>query len=117
METVTENAQLVEAERGSYYTILGVGGDMQEWVDGYAKMLTEAHVGVPARWLHTTGAAVNAYVTREGGTLHPDDTFPVDLNILLFSLEHLAVVPLAMFRLGMGDWWFDDLVASMRVGH
>ena len=28
-------ANLREAYNGSYYTILGAGGDLQEWVDGY----------------------------------------------------------------------------------
>ena len=40
-------ANLQEAYNGSYYTILGAGGDLQEWVDGYNQMLAEEGIGKP----------------------------------------------------------------------
>jgi len=38
---------LRQAEDGSFYTISGCGGDLQEWVDGYNGWLDEAGIGTP----------------------------------------------------------------------
>lgn len=108
---VTTLASLSDAERGSYYTILGAGGDLDEWVVGYERLLVEQGIGRPVTWYSTTGAAVNAF-TRP---TDPRDRFADDLTILLFPLDGLNVGALAMFKLAMTDRWFDDVVANIRT--
>lgn len=100
------------ADEGSYYTISGAGGDLQEWMDGYEELLTEADIGKPTKWCQTTGAAVNAYASRRGKVAERDQ-FQSDLVFLLFPLDGLAVGALAIFKLKMMDRWFDDIVANM----
>lgn len=109
METLED---LSVAERGSFYTIRGIGGDLAEWEEGIPKVLREAEIGTPTALYLTTGEAVNAYV----GTIpNPErDKFPDDLLLLMFPLDGLNIVKLALFRLMYGDIWFDDMVRKMR---
>lgn len=99
---------LKEAEDGSYYTILGAGGDLNDWVNGYDEILIAENIGQPSKWYQTTGAVVNDYAHGLGGE------FPPDLTILLFPLDGLDLGKLAMFRLSHDDKWFDDVIANMR---
>lgn len=101
---------LEQAEVGSFYTIRGAGGDLAEWVNGLTEMLEKHGVGKPEKWWQTTGRAVNDYAKPK----RPDEVFPDDLVILMFSLDGLNVGRLALFRFGMGDVWFDDMVQNMR---
>lgn len=104
------NADLVTAFEGSYYTILGVGGDLNEWVAGYTDMLQAAGCGTPAHWYTTTGQAINEYAATKGTVTDP---FQPDLTVLMFTLDGLNGGILAMFRLQNGDRWFDDIVNNM----
>ena len=104
-------ADLAAAEKGSWYTILGVGGDPQEYVRGYEEMLVEQGIGKPKAWYKSTGADVNKYV---GDDVLPRDQFQRSLNILVFPLDGMDVSKLAMFKLRMQDRWFDDVVGNMR---
>jgi len=101
---------LSRAVEGSFYTICGAGGDLDEWIEGMTKMLIEAEIGAPKAWYKTTGAAVNAFAQPFRRT----DWFPSDLQILLFPLDGLDVARLAIFRLRAEDRWFDDIIANMR---
>lgn len=98
------------AEKGSFYTICGAGGPLDEWVEGLTEELVKAGVGTPEAWYKTTGAAVNYYVKPR----RPSDAFPSDLVILMFSLDGLNVGPLAMVKIMMADRWFDDLIQNIR---
>lgn len=106
MQTLTNG--LEKAYEGSFYTILGAGGDLQEWQDGYEKLLEDNGIGKPTEWFQTTGAEINAFAGEN------DNPFPDDLTCLLFPLDGLNVGKLAMFKLSMGDRWFDDVVDNMR---
>lgn len=109
------NADLKKAKTGSWYFIAGAGGPVSEWVQGYNDLLEKEGIGRPAEWFRTTGAAVNEYVTDLLGTpVHPQDRFPLDLGCLLFPLDGLDAGRLALFKIRMGDRWFDDVVANMR---
>lgn len=99
---------------GSYYTIVGAGGDLDEWVKGYDEWLTEAGMSPPVQWFTTTGEKVNKFVARKHGTLDYRDAFQSDLVFLLFPLDGLDVTKLSIFKLRMQDRWFDDIVANMR---
>lgn len=114
--TVTRLKDLSKADKGSYYTILGAGGDLQEWVDGLTKMLADEGIGKPTKWFQTTGFDINQYAAKPDGFLHVDDAFPPDLVVLMFPLDGLDVGKLAIFKLRMQDRWFDDVVANMRRG-
>ena len=93
----------------SWYTIIGCGGDLKEWKDGYDKLLNERGIGVPKKWIHFTGKEMNEEYDLEG-----DNAYPDDLNFLAFSLEELDIGKLAIFKLQAGDRWFDDIVDNNR---
>jgi hypothetical protein len=104
------NADLVTAYQGSYYTILGAGGDLSQWVAGYTDMLQAAGCGTPGHWYTTTGQAINEYAATKGTV---SDPFQADLTALMFPLDGLNGGILAMFKLQNGDRWFDDIVNNM----
>jgi len=94
-----------KAYEGSYYTIIGCGGELRDWMDGYEELLTKAEIGKPSEWFEFTGRDMNAEYGLTGNNRYPDD-----LHFLCFPLDGLAVGKLAMFKLQMGDRWFDDIV-------
>lgn len=102
--TIT-NEMLKAAYDGSYYTITGAGGDLQEWKDGYAAMLKEQGIGEISKWIDFTGKDMNSEFNLSGNNRYPDE-----LHFLAFSLDGLEIAKLAMFKLKMGDRWFDDIV-------
>jgi hypothetical protein len=110
---VEELQDLQQARDGSFYTILGVGGDQSEWTAGYEGWMAEAEIGKPVRWYVTSGAAVNAQRCREIGFVRESDCFPDDLTILLFPLDGLEIGRLAIMKLRLGDRWFDDVLDNM----
>ena len=110
-KTTLRKANLKTAENGSWYTILGVGGDPQDWVDGIEGLLAEKGIGKPKAWFKTTGRAINEYV---GEVPRSVDEFPGGLFVLMFPLDGLDVGKLAIFKLEMQDRWFDDVVDNMR---
>lgn len=105
-----QTADLTKAREGSYYTILGAGGELSEWVEGYEKLMAEQEIGKPAEWFQTTGAAINEFAqpTRDR------DRFPDDLTVLLFPIDGLNVGKLALFKVGMQDRWFDDVIDNIQ---
>jgi len=108
-----ETANLDTAFKGSYYTILGAGGDLNEWVAGYNEMLRDGGIGTPAAWFTTTGKDINAYAATRGEVTNP---FKDDLTVLMFQLDGLNGGALAMVKLQMCDRWFDDIVNNMVAG-
>jgi len=116
MEKTIERADLEAADKGSFYTIAGAGGDLAQWVEGYEKELEAQSIGTPKQWLVTSGAAVNLYAIRKkGGLIKDADQFPDDLVILLFPLEGLNVGKLSMFKVLWEDRWFDDVIQNIRL--
>lgn len=108
-----QKADLGAAKNGSYYTVVGCGGDLQEWVTGIESALADAEIGNPTAWFQTTGAEVNAFAATFHGRIRCADKFQDDLTILMFPLDGLNVGRLAMFRLQMEDRWFDDIIGNM----
>lgn len=70
-----------DAYQGSHYTICGAGGDLNEWVEGYNKLLAEEGIGTPTYWAQTTGENINNYAATHGTVTDP---FPADLTVLTF---------------------------------
>lgn len=95
---------------GSWYTITGVGGDEQEFKDGYQDLLTKAGIGTIREWVAFTGDEMNRYYG-----LTDTNAYPYDLHFLAFPLDGMDVGKLAMFKLQMQDRWFDDIVANNAV--
>lgn len=98
-----------KAYRGSYYTITGCGGDLEEWKSGYQDLLDKNDIGRIQEWIHFTGKDMNDYYG-----LTEDNAYPDDLNFLAFSLDGLNTGKLALFKLRMQDRWFDDIVDNNR---
>ena len=94
-------------ERGSWYTITGCGGNLNDWKDGYQNLLNHENIGTIRQWVEFTGADMNAYYC-----LSSDNAYPNDLHFLAFPLDGLDVSKLAIFKLRMEDRWFDDIVSN-----
>lgn len=109
MIELTDETQLDEFYQGSYYTITGAGGDLSEWEDGYKELLEKDKIGTPKAFYSFTGDMVNHKYGLTG-----DNAFPIDLHFISFPLEGLDTGKLAMFKITMGDRWFDDIIDNSR---
>lgn len=101
----SSNEKLNKAYEGSYYTITGAGGDIQQWKDGYQKLLDENGIGTIKKWINFTGKEMNETYNLTG-----DNAYPSDLHFLAFPLDGLDVGKLSVIKLQMNDRWFDDIV-------
>ncbi len=101
---------LKEAYSGSFYTITGAGGDLEEWRQGYQELLDKEGIGKIKKWIDFTGRQMNEVYGLTGNNAYPDD-----LHFLAFSLDGLHVGKLAMFKLKMKDRWFDDIIDNNVV--
>lgn len=114
IKTLTSE-ELKQAQDGSWYTILGAGGDLAYWVKGYEHGMAERGIGAPTAWYRTTGGDVNTYALQAKGPIRPEDLFQNDLQILMFPLDGIgAGGKLPIFKVTMEDRWFDDIIANMR---
>ncbi len=110
MVGMIDNEKLRKAYDGSYYTIVGAGGDLQEWKDGYRKLLSDAGIGEIKEWIEFDGKEMNEEFGLTGSNRYPDD-----LHFLAFPLDWLNIEKLAIFKLSMGDRWFDDIVDNNAI--
>lgn len=97
-------------EEGSYYTIIGTGGDLQEWKDGYQELLNKEGIGKIRHWITFKGSDINKIYNLKG-----DVAYPQDLTFLAFSLDGLNISKLSLFKLKMHDKWFDDIVENNKI--
>lgn len=93
------------AYEGSYYTILGCDGDLNEWTDGYTDLLERSGIVTPKEFITFKGSDMNEQYGLTGTNAYKDD-----LVGLMFPLDGLAVPKLAYFKLKARDRWFDDIV-------
>lgn len=93
------------AYNGSYYTILGCAGDLDEWTAGYKELLETRGIGTPKEFITFKGADMNEFYGLTG-----DNAYNDELTCLMFPLNALDVAKLAIFKLQAGDRWFDDIV-------
>lgn len=103
--TITDLDQLDQMYKGSYYTITGAGGDLQEWVNGYIDYLQKDEIGTPKEFFIFKGEDMNRKYQ-----LSDPVAYNKDLTFISFPLDHLDVGKLAMFKIRMRDRWFDDIV-------
>ena len=90
---------------GSYYTIVGCDGDLNEWTAGYRELLGERGIGKPKEFYTFKGADMNEHYGLTDNNAYNDD-----LTFLMFPLDGLVVPKLAYFKLMAQDRWFDDIV-------
>lgn len=103
------------ATENSFYTIAGCGGDINEWVNGYQKLLEEKGIGTPSEWVTFNGALVNQYASDNGTyAIAENDKFDPALTFLAFPLDGLNAGKLAIFKIEMSDRWLDDIISNMR---
>ena len=93
------------AYNGSYCTILGCAGDLNEWTAGYKDLLETRGIGTPKEFITFKGADMNEFYGLTG-----DNAYNDELTCLMFPLNALDVAKLAIFKLQAGDRWFDDIV-------
>lgn len=98
-----------QAYDGWFYTILGAGGDLNEWFKGYQEICDKEKIGKIPQWYQTTGKVLNDAYDLQG-----KNRFKANLTILLFSYEGMNVGKLAMLKLKMGDRWFTDIIDNSR---
>lgn len=106
---ITTTELFEKAYAGSYYTIIGCGGEIKDWTEGYDKLLQEKGIGKPSKWFQFTGRDMNDEYNLTGNNRYPDD-----LHFLCFPLDGLDVGKLAIFKIAMCDRWFDDIVDNNR---
>ena len=94
-------------QKNSLYTITGVGGDLEEWVNGYNEKLKKEKIGTPKQLYTFKGRDVNDEFDLSG-----NNRFKDDLTFLAFVLDGLNIGKLAMFKLKWGDRWSDDIIAN-----
>ena len=99
------NQLFINAYSGSWYTITGCGGDLNEWENGYSELLKEQGIGTGVEWHRFTGHDYNKAFNLTG-----DNRYPDDLMFLCFPLDGMDVGRLVIFKIRMGDRWFDDIV-------
>ncbi|MDE6754470.1 MAG: hypothetical protein K2J82_07645 [Muribaculaceae bacterium] len=97
------------AYEGSYYTILGCAGDLNEWTTGYGDLLERSSIGTPKEFYTFKGADMNEHYGLTDNNAYNDD-----LTCLMFPLNGLDTAKLSMFRLRAQDRWFDDIVDNNR---
>ncbi|WRS30508.1 hypothetical protein U6G28_02105 [Actinomycetaceae bacterium MB13-C1-2] len=105
-----ETTDYKDAYEGSHYTICGAGGDLDEWVAGYNKMLADQGIGTSTCWSQTAGENINHYAATHGEVTDP---FQGDLTVLTLPLHGPYASKLAMFMLTMEDRYFDDVIDNI----
>lgn len=109
-ESTSDVSDLLDkAYNGSYYTIIGAGGNLDEWKNGYQELLNKEGIGTIKEWITFNGADMNNKYQLKG-----DNAYPADLTFLAFPLDGLNIGKLAMFKLRMEDRWFDDIVDNNK---
>ena len=90
---------------GSWCTVIGAGGDINEWKEGLNGTLAEKEIGHVIEWQVFFGREMNEEYGLTG-----DNRYPDDLTFLAFPLDGLDIKRLAIFKLVAGFHWFDDIV-------
>lgn len=109
---MTTKSQFANAYFGSYYTIIGAGGDPQDWINGYnnaiQKSLDPYFDITQEDVLVFSGAEMNSLLNLTDKNRYSDD-----LTFISFSFNTCHQIgKLAFFKMQNGDRWFDDIVAN-----
>lgn len=99
-----------KAYNGRYYIITGCGGIIEEWIQEYTRLLKETGIGTPIQFITFNGSDMNLHYNLSGKTAYQDD-----LTFIMFPLNKLHIGKLSIFKLRMGDRWFDDIVNNNKT--
>lgn len=105
IKTISTEKEIKELYDNSYSTILGAGGDLQEWVDGITNWMKENNFGEMSNIVTFKGKDVNDLYNLEG-----DNRFKDDLTILAWSNDKIDMGRYCIPRMQMGIRWFDDII-------
>ena len=94
-----------KAYNGSYYTIEGAAGEPNEWAENISALLHQQGIGTPKEFISFRGEDMNDHYNLTGTNAYQDD-----LSFIGFSIDGLNIERLAIFKLRMGDRWFNDIV-------
>lgn len=98
--------EIEDLAKKDYYVILGAGGDIRDWTNGYQEMFDKEGIGRIKEWGTFSGREFNkAFGITDG--------LGDSLTLLVISLEGLDVGRLALFRLRMQDRWSTDLIECL----
>lgn len=95
--------------KGSYSTILGAGGPIEEWIDGISDWMKENDLGEMSDIYVFKGSDVNKKYGLSG-----KNQFKNDLVILAWSNNKINMSKYAVKRLSMGIRWFDDIIDNSK---
>lgn len=105
IKTISSEQEIRELYENSYSTILGAGGDLQEWVGGISKWMESKGLGEMTNVVTFKGKDVNDIYNLEGRNRFPDD-----LIILAWANDKIDMPRYCIPRLQMGIRWFDDII-------
>jgi hypothetical protein len=98
----------LEAYNGSYYTIIGCGGNLEEWKEAYTKFLHDSNIGELTEndWIEFSGKDLTEIFELTG-----DNAYNANLQCLAFSLKNITnITALSIMKVYQNDRWFDDIV-------
>ena len=81
-DSYMHNEMLEKAYNGSYYTIEGAGGNLDDWKAGYNELLAKEEIGHVDTWITFKGSDLNTWAK-----LTNDNAYPEDLTFLAFPLD------------------------------
>ena len=112
-ESVKETDDLLDkAYKGSYLTVIGAGGSIEDWKEGLQSMFDREKIGKVSEWIVFNGTDMNTKYKLKGSKAYPGD-----LTFLACPLDGLDVGKLAMFRLRFDPnsmKWFSDIVDNNK---
>lgn len=89
----------------SAFTVLGAGGELEEWMNAINEMLKSEEIGHVEEFYTFKGSQMNEKYHLTGNNAYNND-----LTFLAFKLKGLNINKLAIFKLNFGARWFDDIV-------
>ena len=101
---------LCELENASAFTVIGAGGDLNEWCIGLNEMLANEKIGQVTEFYRFKGKLMNKTYELAGNTAYNED-----ITFLSFKLDGLDIGKLAMFKLKFGARWLDDIVSNNKI--
>lgn len=107
---MTLSEKFSRAYNGSYYTAIGCGGNIDEWIEGYdryIRMSVDDDFDIHKEdVIMFSGADMNSFFGLTG-----TNAYDPELKFLAFSYRTCSQIgKLAIFKLSMRDRWFDDIV-------
>lgn len=105
IKNISSEQEIKEVYNNSYSTILGAGGDLQEWVNGITEWMKENNFGEMSNIVTFKGKDVNKI-----WDLKDNNKLPNDLTILAWSNDKIDLNKYCISRMQMGIRWFDDII-------